>query len=47
MKFLADMEIAQTTVHWLRTNGHDVIHLREENLHRAADSEVLKKAKGF
>ncbi|MDI6782275.1 MAG: DUF5615 family PIN-like protein [bacterium] len=45
MKFLADMGIAQITVYWLRNNGHDTIHLREQNLHRASDTEILKKAK--
>ncbi len=45
MKFLADMGIAQSTVHWLLENGYNAIHLREENFHRATDTEILNKAK--
>lgn len=44
MRFLADMGISQYTVSWLKEQGHDAIHLREEGLHRLPDSEVLKKA---
>jgi predicted nuclease of predicted toxin-antitoxin system len=32
MKFLADMGVALRAVQWLREQGHDAIHLREENL---------------
>ena len=44
MKFLADMGISQSSVNWLRQNGNDVIHLREEGLHRATDAEIVEKA---
>ena len=45
MKFLADMGISQSSINWLRQNGYDVIHLREEGLQRATDAEIVKKAK--
>ena len=30
MRFLADMGVSQRVVEWLRTQGHDAIHLRDE-----------------
>jgi len=30
MRFLADMGVAIGVVNWLRQNGHDAKHLREE-----------------
>lgn len=45
MKFLADMGISQTTINWLKENGYDAIHLREENLQRISDVEIIKKAR--
>lgn len=44
MKFLADMGIAMRIVEWLREKGHDVVHIREEGLHRLPDREIFKKA---
>lgn len=44
MKFLADMGISMRIVEWLRSNKHDVIHLREENLHTLPDQEIFNKA---
>ncbi|HHT9112367.1 MAG: DUF5615 family PIN-like protein [Planctomycetes bacterium] len=44
MRFLADMGIALRIVAWLRKNGHDVVHLREEGLHRLSDREIFRKA---
>lgn len=29
---------------WLRNNGHDAKHLREERLHRMPDNEIFTKA---
>ena len=29
MRFLADMGVSQQVVYWLRTNGHDAVHLRD------------------
>ena len=33
-----------STVHALRDRGHDVVHARDENLHRAEDAQILEKA---
>ena len=45
MKFLADMGVSPRCVEWLRTQGHDAVHLYEQGLHKLPDSEVLKKAR--
>ena len=45
MKFLADMGISQTVVTWLREQGHDAIHVRDEDMYRASDSAIVNKAK--
>ena len=45
MRFLANMGISTRTVAWLRQQGHDAVHLREEGLQRAADEDILKKAR--
>lgn len=44
MKFLANMCISTKTVQWLRQQGYDVTHLREEGLHKLPDEQVLAKA---
>src|SRR5260370_15954311 len=43
MRFLADMGVDMAVVDWLRTLGHDAIHLREERLHRLPDKDVFAK----
>ena len=45
MKFLADMGISPRVVEELRREGHDALHLREENLSRMPDGEILAKAR--
>src|SRR5689334_13349894 len=45
MRFLADMGIGMRTVEWLRQNGHDVVHLREQGLQRLPDDAVMAKAR--
>jgi len=45
MKFLADMGISMRTVLWLRSNGYDTVHLREQGLHRLSDTDILQKAR--
>ncbi|MEW5767468.1 MAG: DUF5615 family PIN-like protein [bacterium] len=45
MKFLADMGVSMHTVVWLRRQGYDTIHLREEGLQRLSDEKILAKAK--
>jgi predicted nuclease of predicted toxin-antitoxin system len=44
MRFLADMGVSIRVVEWLRTNGHDAIHLREEGLQRLPNGEIFQKA---
>jgi predicted nuclease of predicted toxin-antitoxin system len=44
MRFLADMGVAQRIVEWLRAEGHDAIHLREEGLPRMPNGEIFAKA---
>ena len=45
IKFLANMEISLGTVSWLREQGYDVVHLRDEGLQSLPDEEILAKAK--
>jgi predicted nuclease of predicted toxin-antitoxin system len=44
MQFLADMGVAQGIVDWLRAQGHDAVHLREEGLQRLPDADIFAKA---
>ena len=44
MRFLADMGVNVRVVEWLRNNGHDAKHLREEGLHRMPNGEIFTKA---
>jgi len=45
MRFLGDMGISNRTIAWLRQNGHDAIHLRDEELQRLPDDKILSKAR--
>jgi predicted nuclease of predicted toxin-antitoxin system len=45
MRFLADMGISPKTVTFLNTLQHDAIHLRDQELDRAPDSIILRKAR--
>lgn len=45
IKFLADMGISLRTVSWLREQGYDVVHLRDEGLQTLPDEEILAKLK--
>jgi predicted nuclease of predicted toxin-antitoxin system len=44
MRFLADMGVSQRVVEWLRSSGHDAIHLRDEGLQKLPDGEIFQKA---
>jgi len=44
MRFLADMGVSTKVVQWLRQNGHDAKHLRDEGLHRIPNGEIFTKA---
>jgi predicted nuclease of predicted toxin-antitoxin system len=45
MKFLADMGISPRVVTALRKQGHDAVHLREQDLGRLSDHEILAKSR--
>ena len=45
MKFLADMGLARSTVAFLRAQGHDAVHLRDQGLQRLEDEEIIEKAR--
>ncbi len=45
MRFLANMCVSMHTVRWLRQQGYEVVHLREEGLQRLPDNQVLEKAR--
>jgi len=45
MRFLADMGISQKSVDWLRNQGYDIVHLREQGLQCMTDEDIFIKAK--
>lgn len=45
MRFLADQDVWKVTVELLRGWGHDVLTAKESGLARAADEELLEKAR--
>jgi predicted nuclease of predicted toxin-antitoxin system len=44
IRFLADMGVSWRVVEWLRSQGYDAKHLREEGLGRLVDSDIFAKA---
>jgi predicted nuclease of predicted toxin-antitoxin system len=44
MRLLLDMGVSVRTSEHLRALGHDAVHLREQNLQRMGDPEIMKKA---
>jgi predicted nuclease of predicted toxin-antitoxin system len=44
VRFLADMGLSLKVCHWLRTNGHDVVHLCEQGLQRLSNGDIFQKA---
>lgn len=44
MRFLADMGVDIRVVRWLRDDGHDAVHLRDEGLHRLPNGKIFEKA---
>ena len=44
MRFLADQDVYQSTVDFLRALGHDVVCVREIGMARASDEEILDQA---
>ena len=45
MKFLVDMPLSPELAVWLRQRGHDARHATELGLARAADGEILERAR--
>ncbi|MCK4579789.1 MAG: DUF5615 family PIN-like protein [Dehalococcoidia bacterium] len=45
MRFLADQDIYYVTIKWLRREGHDVVTAKDLGMQRAADEDLLKKAR--
>jgi predicted nuclease of predicted toxin-antitoxin system len=45
MRFLLDMGLARSTAIFLRSQGHEAVHLREEGLQRLADPQIINKAR--
>jgi predicted nuclease of predicted toxin-antitoxin system len=44
MRFLADMGVSLRVAEWLRSSGHDAIHLRDEGLQKLPNGEIFRKA---
>jgi predicted nuclease of predicted toxin-antitoxin system len=44
MKFLADMGISPRSAAFLRSLGHDTVHLHDSGLDRLSDASILSKA---
>jgi len=45
MKFLLDMGLARSTANFLRNQGHDAVHLRDQGLQRLDDRDIIDKAR--
>ena len=45
IRFLADMGVSMTTVGELRSRGFDVVHLRDQQLIRMPDNEIVLRAR--
>ena len=44
IRFLLDMGLARSTAEFLRSQGHDVVHLRDQGLERLSDEGIVAKA---
>ena len=44
MKLLLDMGLARSSATYLRTKGHDAVHLRDQRLQRLSDEQIIAKA---
>jgi len=44
MRFLCDMGVSLKVVQWLRKQGHEVTHLRDEGLQTLPNGEIFSKA---
>ena len=44
MQFLADMGVSTRVAEWLRSQGHDVLHLRDRGLQRLPNGDIFQLA---
>ena len=44
LRFLLDMGISSRIAPWLKNQGHEAIHLNDENLFQLPDKAILEKA---
>jgi predicted nuclease of predicted toxin-antitoxin system len=44
MRSVADMGISNRVILWLRKQGHDAVHLRDEGLQRLPNGQIFRKA---
>ncbi len=44
MRFLVDACVDIRVAEWLRNQGHDAVHLREQKLQRTPDAEIFRRA---
>jgi predicted nuclease of predicted toxin-antitoxin system len=44
MRFLLDMNLPPALAEWLRSEGHDAVHIREIGLAHLPDREVFARA---
>ncbi|MBI3302177.1 MAG: DUF5615 family PIN-like protein [Deltaproteobacteria bacterium] len=45
MRLLVDQDVYHVTIEWLRNAGHDVVTAKELGMQRAADEDLLGKAR--
>jgi predicted nuclease of predicted toxin-antitoxin system len=45
MRFLCDMGVAGSVAEWLRTEGHDAVHLRDQDLQRLPNGQIFARAR--
>jgi len=45
VKFLLDMGMARSTVRFLRRQGHDTVHLRDQGLQELSDQDIMVKVR--
>jgi predicted nuclease of predicted toxin-antitoxin system len=44
LRFLLDMGVSQSIAVWLKSQGHDAIHLNDQGLFKLSDILILEKA---
>ena len=45
MKFIIDMPLSPFLADWLKTKGHDAVHVTHLAMDRSPDSEILERAR--